>query len=65
MTTALQLGLTDGALNTFQKTVPYINPNASNYTLKNFATALYSLSNDTLGEITRVDKTDITNATNE
>ena len=62
MTTSLQLALTDGALNNLQKTIPFINPNASDYTLKTFAEGLYSLSNDTLGEITRIDKTDITNA---
>ncbi len=65
MTTALQLGLTDGARNTFQKTIPYVNPSATNYKLKTFANALYSLSDDTLGDIVRIDKEDITNATNE
>ena len=64
MTTSLQLALTDGALNSLQKTIPFVNPNASDYALKNFAIGLYNLSNDTLGEIIRVDKTDITDATN-
>lgn len=62
MTTSLQLGLVDGALNSLQKTIPFINPNASDYALKTFAEGLYNLSNDTLNDIVRIDKTDITNA---
>ena len=62
MNTSLKLNYTDSNLNAGAKTISYINPNAHNGTLKDFAQALNSLTTNTLGEVHRVDDTDITNA---
>lgn len=48
------------------KTAAYSNPNATDKQLSDFAHNFYGgLSADTVDSVKRIDKTDITNATNE
>ena len=47
---------------TNQKAIPYVNPNANSVEMKNFATAINALSENTISAIERVDRVDITNA---
>ncbi len=63
--TTLQLLVNDALGNAIQRSVTHANPNASNYVLKNFAVQLNSLSTNTFNAVFRIDKEDITNATNE
>ena len=63
--TSLQLFVNDTLGNPIQRTITHANPNASNYVLKTFAQQLNSLSTNTFNAVFRVDKEDITNATNE
>ena len=63
--TSLELFANDTLGNSVRRTYSYMNPNASNYVLKNFAQQLNSLSTNTFNSVFRVDKEDITNATNE
>ena len=65
MERCLKLKCTDTTLNMFTKTIPFVNPNASNFTLKSFAIALNGLTTNTLNKVEKVDTTDISNATNE
>ena len=37
------------------RNIPYANPNASSYTLKDFATALYDLTDNTIEDIYKID----------
>lgn len=63
--TTLQILSNDALGNAMQRSVTNANPNASNYVLKNFAQQLNGLSTNTFNAVFRVDKEDITNATNE
>lgn len=46
-----------------QKTIPNINPDADNYALKSFGQKVTALTDNTLSKVERVDKTNITSAT--
>ena len=63
--TTLQVIAVDGNNNDVQKSIGYANPNASNYVLKTTAQKLNSLTTNTFKKAIRVDKEDITDATNE
>lgn len=64
MATALKLYTADGNLNAITKTISNVNPEASNYTLKDFSVKLMNLSDNSLRKVERVDTKDITSATN-
>lgn len=63
--TTLQLLVNDTLGNAIQRSISYANPNATNYVLNQFARQLNSLSTNTFNAVWRIDKEDITNATNE
>lgn len=63
MATAIKIYTTDTNNNTTAKTVSNANPEASDYTLKNFSQQLINLSANSLQKIERVDTKDITDAT--
>lgn len=62
MATALKLYTADGNLNAITKTISNVNPEASDYTLKDFSVKLMDLSNNDLHKIERVDTKNITSA---
>ena len=64
-TTTLQLLVNDTLGNPIQRSYSCVNPAASNYVLKTFAQQINSLSTNTFNAVFRIDKEDITNATNE
>lgn len=47
---------------TYSRAISYVNPNASDIELKQFATGVIGLTTSTLTKIDRIDKDDITNA---
>jgi len=63
MATALKLYTADGNLNAITKTISNVNPEASDYTLKDFSVKLMTLSNNDLHKVERVDTKNITTAT--
>lgn len=63
--TTLQLISDDTNGNELQKSIGYANPNASNYVLKTAAQQLNGLTTNTFKKAIRIDKEDITDATNE
>lgn len=58
--TSLILDIDRGANVTAQKTVTYVNPEATNTELLNFAQGMVGLSTDTLDKVTRVNRQEIT-----
>lgn len=63
--TTIQLMARDTNGNDIQKSIAFANPNASNFVLKEFSQKLNSLTTNTYKATYRVDKEDITDATNE
>lgn len=64
-TTTLQLLARDTGGNDIQRSITNANPNASNYVLKTFAQQINGLTTNTFRGAVRIDKEDITAATNE
>lgn len=62
MSVTLKITSQDGARNEMTTNVNYVNPNTTNATLKEFATELFNLSNNTLLTVNKVVTEDITNA---
>ncbi len=64
-TTKLNFQTVDENLKASSKTFGYVNPNATDYTLKSLVTGAYALSNNSVRNIYRVDTRDISNAQEE
>lgn len=63
--TTLQINALDTNRNAIQKSLGNANPNAKGYVLKEFAQRLNSLTTNTISNVYRIDKEDITNAAEE
>ena len=64
-TTTLQIIARDTNGNDIQRSITNANPDVSNYVLKTFAEKVNELTTNTYRGAVRLDKEDITNATNE
>lgn len=62
MATSLKIESTDGARNTYNTNVNYINESCADGTLRTFADKLFELSNNTVHSVAKITTTDITNA---
>lgn len=62
MGTSLKIESTDGARNTYNTNVNYINESCADGTLRTFADKLFELSNNTVHSVAKITTTDITNA---
>ena len=60
--TQVKFEVIDGNLKKTNKTFGYVNPNADNGVLRQLVTGAYVLSKNSVGEIYRLDSTNITNA---
>ena len=62
MATSLKIESTDGARNTYNTNVNYINESCADGTLRTFADKLFELSDNTVNSVAKITTTDITNA---
>lgn len=65
ITSKLQVITKDSNNKELNRTVSYVNPETSDYDLKNFATAYSGLSSRTFTDVYRINREDVTNATTE